>query len=123
MMARTFTTKGIQRPVDASTSVVPFQVAAIGNLSFEETSLAFNEWRIPYRTIKSAILQTQYALGFPRHYLLLTDGANNYLFHIPQKESGMALPFEVVREGKQSLWRRFWWLILVAVSIAVKVYK
>jgi len=123
MTARTFTTKGIQRPVDSSASVAPFQVASTGNLTFGETDLTFNEWCVPYRAIKSALLQTNYALGFPRYHLLISDGANNYLFHIPQKESDMALPFDVVREGKQSLWRRFWWLILVAVVIAVRVYK
>jgi hypothetical protein len=113
----------MRRPVVASAVAEPFQVPSSGALVVGDRELAFNEWRIPYSSVRSAVLQTYYAFGFPRYHLLITDGKANYLFHIPAKEAVVGFPFPVQLAGQQSRWRRFWWVALVALWLLIKVYK
>lgn len=94
----TFETTGMKRPSENVPSPSQLATNSEGVLTIGESSLSFCEWRIPYDSIKSAILRTEYHFAFPSYDLLITDGFSNYLFHVPRRYVNVALTFSVQRE-------------------------
>jgi len=123
MNVQEFSTKAIRRSAVESAATAQFQTAVVGTLTIGESSMTFGDWRIPYKAIRSAVLQVQYVLGFPRYQLLVTDGIDNFLFHLPASAAKEQFRFAVRREGEQSLLRRFWWVTVVIMYAMLQMYR
>lgn len=92
-----------------------------GTLAFGASSLRFNEWRVPYSAITSAVIEASYALGFASYALKVTDGKDNFMFSLPATEENSDFPFKVEKVGYKSLGKRFWWVSIPALMIIAGV--
>ena len=91
-----------------------------GELCFEDSSIIFAGWQIPYNKIKSAVLRTEYTFTKPTHTLLISDDFANYLFYIPKDYASMELPFSFQREVFDSWWNRYGLVVFIFVFLVIQ---
>ena len=117
-----FTITAIRRPVVEVEGSMLVDMGKRGILEIGDDALCFEDWRIPYRKIRSGVLHQQYLLMWPTYALHLSDGCYNYLFNLP-RSAVRVLPFPVSIKSFGNVQRMLGWLLLawIVLSFTMKL--